>query len=137
MTERKPSNALRVVPFPVCGDGITSPLNGEECDDANEEEGDGCRTDCKIQVCGDGLHQPGEECDDGNQNDTDSCLTTCELATCGDGKLFVGVEACDDGNQDNTDSCKTDCSFATCGDGIVQLSEECDDGNFWKMPMPA
>ena len=34
----------------MCGDGILSPNNGEECDDGNNIDGDGCSADCKIEV---------------------------------------------------------------------------------------
>ena len=33
---------------PCCGNGI--PENGEECDDGNDDEGDGCSSDCKSGV---------------------------------------------------------------------------------------
>ncbi|KAF2464853.1 zincin [Lindgomyces ingoldianus] len=38
----------------VCGDGILSPNNGEECDDGNNISGDGCSANCKKEVpqCG-------------------------------------------------------------------------------------
>ncbi|KAF2499295.1 hypothetical protein BU16DRAFT_557626 [Lophium mytilinum] len=34
----------------VCGDGILSPNNGEECDDGNNIDGDGCSANCKIET---------------------------------------------------------------------------------------
>ncbi|MFW6051652.1 MAG: DUF4215 domain-containing protein [Myxococcota bacterium] len=48
-------------------------LQEHESCDANDEDGDGCRTDCTLEVCGDGIVDPGEQCDDGNTNDFDSC----------------------------------------------------------------
>ena len=32
----------------VCGDGI--PAGGEECDDGNTEDGDGCSSECKVEA---------------------------------------------------------------------------------------
>jgi cysteine-rich repeat protein len=62
---------------------------GEECDDGNNTDGDGCSADCKDEYCGDGTVQPGlnEECDDGNNTDGDGCSSTCDLETeCGECK---------------------------------------------------
>ncbi|KZM28634.1 metalloendopeptidase [Ascochyta rabiei] len=33
----------------VCGDGKVEPGNGEECDDGNNQSGDGCSSDCKKE----------------------------------------------------------------------------------------
>ena len=66
----------------VCGDGTTDP--GEECDDGNNTDGDGCSAICVTEnsgsnpVCGDGTTDPGEECDDGNNTDGDGCSSICE-----------------------------------------------------------
>jgi cysteine-rich repeat protein len=69
--------AMRI-PFSACGDGVLDP--GEECDDGNNEDGDGCSADCEVEgYCGDGILDPGEECDDGNNEDGDGCSATCEL----------------------------------------------------------
>ena len=68
---------------PICGNGILE--EGEECDDGNNEDGDGCSADCRIEdddddddngikkkrggdddpICGDGVidYQIGEFCD--------------------------------------------------------------------------
>lgn len=32
-----------------CGDGLTTPELGEECDDGNKQDGDGCSCNCKIE----------------------------------------------------------------------------------------
>lgn len=47
---------------------------GEACDDGNTDENDGCRNDCTMNVCGDGvINVLTEACDDGNTDDTDGC----------------------------------------------------------------
>ena len=114
---------------PVCGDGILQP--GEECDDGNLSNKDGCLNDCLYAHCGDGYIWSGvETCDDGNDSDRDACTNDCQPAACGDGFLWVGVEGCDDGNALNTDGCLENCTPASCGDGFVwEGSEGCDDGN--------
>lgn len=54
-----------------CGNGQLD--QGEECDDGNRDDDDGCNAICEEEVCGDGTVQPGlgEECDDGNTDDDD------------------------------------------------------------------
>ena len=125
-----------------CGDGFVDPSHGEQCDDANPDDTDGCLGDCRSSLdavspassltCGDGVvdAENGEECDDGNADNTDACLDSCEFASCGDGFTQKGVETCDDGNADNTDACLNTCESASCGDGFTQAGvESCDDGN--------
>jgi cysteine-rich repeat protein len=34
---------------PVCGDGIVNPYAGEECDDGNTDDGDGCSSGCLVE----------------------------------------------------------------------------------------
>lgn len=112
-----------------CGDGVV--WEGKEgCDDGNAEDTDGCSSDCQVASCGDGLVWRGQEaCDDGNADDTDECLSTCELASCGDGAIWEGQESCDDGNLDDDDGCSAECVSEFCGNGLLELAEECDDGD--------
>ena len=99
--------AFEVVP--VCGDGVVN-VTGEQCDDGNAVDTDGCLSTCVLARCGDGLVQAGvEACDDGNAVDTDGCLSTCALASCGDGFVRAGVEACDDANAVGGDGCDASC----------------------------
>jgi MYXO-CTERM domain-containing protein len=54
---------------------------GEECDDGNNVDGDGCSSECESErepSCGDDNLDPGEECDDGNNVDGDGCSSECE-----------------------------------------------------------
>lgn len=71
----------------ACGDGIVE--NGEQCDDGNVADGDGCSAVCLVTAgfvcngepsrcdfsCGDGVLAlaHGEECDDGNLTAGDGC----------------------------------------------------------------
>ena len=120
------STAALTLPVPICGDGITDP--GEECDDGNDDDTDGCHNDCTTNDCGDGNPDPGEECDDGNDIDDDGCSNLCTINECGDGNVDPGEE-CDDGNTVDDDDCSNQCTSNICGDGMLDPGEECDDGN--------
>ncbi len=116
---------------PFCGDGDVDP--GEECDDGNDTDGDGCDNDCTISAtCGNGTLDPGEQCDDGNTVDGDGCRADCSIPACGDGILDPGEE-CDDGNTSDLDVCQSDCSYALCDDcsqfelGLFFNGESCED----------
>jgi len=179
----------------VCGNGVLEP--GEQCDDANTKNGDGCSATCQVEsfcgnglcesgenalncpqdcpaVCGDGVLEAGEQCDDGNTANGDGCSAGCALevlcgngvcdasedplscpqdcaAVCGNGTLEPG-EQCDDGNTTSGDGCSATCQVeqfcgnglcehgedplicpedcrAVCGNGAVEPGEQCDDGN--------
>jgi cysteine-rich repeat protein len=108
----------------VCGNGVIEA--GEECDDTNVLNGDGCSLYCRIELCGDGLVGQGEECDAGNYFGGYNCSSRCTVVRCGDG--FVDwPEQCDDNNTVDFDGCNSECNLEYCGDGIVQPGEECDD----------
>ena len=120
----------------VCGDGIVDA--GEQCDDGNITNGDGCSATCTIQagftctgspsvcttICGDGIVGGSEQCDDGNAVNGDGCSASCTVQTgfictgspsvcttiCGDG-IVGGSEQCDDGNVVNGDGCSNTCLF--------------------------
>ncbi|TAK04948.1 DUF4215 domain-containing protein [Patescibacteria group bacterium] len=52
-----------------CGDGVVQREAGEECDDGNRNQNDGCLNTCVRNVCGDRIVNPaGEECDSGADN---------------------------------------------------------------------
>ena len=98
----------------ICGDGILSLNNGEQCDDGNNSNGDGCDSDCKVRaVCGNGIKEAGEQCDDGNTINGDGCNSSCRAEFCGDGILQPGLgEECDDGPAGSatcTSKCKKPC----------------------------
>lgn len=69
---------------PFCGDGNVDA--GEECDDGNNVDGDGCSATCTIDpYCGDGNVDQGESCDDGNNVDGDGCSAVCTIESGGEG----------------------------------------------------
>jgi fibro-slime domain-containing protein len=75
----------------TCGDGKQE--GSEQCDDGNNDSGDGCSPFCRIEPscpstggtctssCGDGMILAGdtEECDDGNTRSGDGCSADCRL----------------------------------------------------------
>jgi len=99
----------------VCGDGTVN--TGEQCDDGNTSNGDGCSSTCQKEstpsTCGDGnVDVATETCDDGNTVSGDGCSATCQIETppnkCGNGAID-GSEACDDGNMTAGDGCSQAC----------------------------
>ncbi|GAB4557813.1 MAG: hypothetical protein Tsb0020_02310 [Haliangiales bacterium] len=115
--------------FAVCGDDAREGL--EQCDDGNNEDGDGCTANCEIEAeCGNGVTEADEECDDGNTEPGDGCDAECQIENpCGDG-ITDPDEECDDGNTEPGDGCDAECQIeTTCGDGNNEIGEECDDGN--------
>jgi cysteine-rich repeat protein len=116
-----------------CGDGVVS--GSEQCDDANLDEDDACRSDCRSARCGDGLVWTAvEECDDGNGTQRDGCSDTCHIERdlCGNGRR-ESVEQCDDGNKVAGDGCSALCSVEaapeSCGNGQLDPDEACDDAD--------
>ena len=112
----------------VCGDGVIN--TGEECDDGNSADADGCSPACAIEpgwsctdepsvcveTCGDGVLDlaTGEECEDGNLTPGDGCTAGCKI---------------EDGWDCDNDPLPSAC-FAVCGDEIIVPSKEgCDDGD--------
>jgi cysteine-rich repeat protein len=100
---------------------------GEQCDDENLRNGDGCDNNCHIEkgwacrhtpsschqtICGDDLIDPGEQCDDGNKGGGDGCSDDCKIEA---GWVCKGEPSL--------------CHQVLCGDGIVDPGEKCDAGN--------
>jgi len=116
-----------------CGDNLVQ--SGEDCDDGNSNNGDGCRNDCSFPpppLCGNGAVDAPETCDPPGSDPPplggNLCRTDCSY--CGDGTADAG-EACDDGNMVDDDQCANSCTAGPgqqtlCGDDIVGPGETCD-----------
>jgi cysteine-rich repeat protein len=111
----------------VCGDGNLDLGCGEECDDSNNDDGDGCTGACIIEFCGDGIvnDAPNEDCDDGNTSSGDGCSADCQDEFCGDGIVNdapnedcdpPGSGACPPGS-----FCGADCSCGGIGTHKCQM----------------
>lgn len=77
-------------PVGECGDGVVD--EGEDCDDGDEADNDGCESDCTVT--------PGYQC----SGEPSVCSNT--TGDCGNGQVDIG-EACDGG------ACCVGCQFAT------------------------
>ncbi|MBU0458666.1 hypothetical protein KKF03_04420, partial [Patescibacteria group bacterium] len=135
---------------PVCGNGVQEP--GEECDDSNLIDGDGCSATCETEIpyscdscvlCGDGVFDDCEEAECltlgpctyldiyfGGLCDRNPVICS-EDPVCGDG-VREDPEECDEGDDNSNttvDACRTDCKNPRCGDGVKDTGEGCDDGN--------
>jgi len=101
---------------PACGDCVLDP--GEQCDDGNTANNDGCSAVCAIEVpvpvCGNGVVEAGEQCDDHNTFSHDGCSPTCQTEgpECGNGIVEPG-EQCDDHNTQSNDGCSSTCQTDT------------------------
>ena len=109
---------------PICGNGTIE--SGEECDDSNTTQCDGCSASCQTEECGNGLIECTEECDDGNVTSGDGCSDVCvSTPVCGNGTVEAG-EQCDDSNTTACDSCSATCKNELCGNGVTECGELCD-----------
>ncbi|CAI2377858.1 unnamed protein product [Moneuplotes crassus] len=110
---------------PECGDGFI--ISPEVCDDNNNNNGDGCNSDCTAVesnwVCSGGSSTTKSVCEESTQGFyQDDPLNPLEcIPQCGDGYV-AGSEACDDSNTTENDGCSSDCSK-------IELGWECDQAS--------
>ncbi len=108
-----------VNPHLHCGDHVLDP--GEQCDDGNKINGDGCDADCRFTCIagpvGDAVCSDGNFC---NGIETCSANHLCQASTTNlpDGTICGEVNKCLGG------VCRS--ATADCGDTLVIAPEECD-----------
>ncbi|MFA7169445.1 MAG: DUF4215 domain-containing protein [Candidatus Paceibacterota bacterium] len=85
-------NHQEKIPLSICGNGKIE--SGEECDDGNKTDNDGCSSSCKKEtsVCGNGKTESGEACDDGNTNNGDGCSASCSTESGGGGGTIIPLK---------------------------------------------
>jgi len=103
----------------ICGNGALG--DGEDCDDGNTTDGDGCSSLCLHEgsvstdklpsVCGNGVLEPGETCESFKPGL--SVPAKCDPKTC----THLG-----------TASCSTPTAISCCSNGVIDLGEDCDLG---------
>ncbi len=114
----------------VCGNGIVEP--GEQCDDGNTTNGDGCDATCHVEPC--------YTC----SGMSSVCTPVADGTACDDGLFCDGTDTCDGAGSCSThsgdpcagnppgsslcDEIDNTCGSSACGDGIVSGNEDCDVG---------
>ncbi|CAD8060857.1 unnamed protein product [Paramecium primaurelia] len=139
-----------------CGDGKIALGSYEQCDDQNQDSGDGCY-ECKFECAYNCIfcygHLQCAICKEYFEIKDNNCIPIC-----GDGIIIEGLEICDDGNDIKYDgcydcqySCRENCQIcdhqncldicdqgyyylnneciSICGDLIIANNEQCDDAN--------
>lgn len=84
---------------PYCGDGYVN-QESEQCDDGNNEDGDGCDSQCQEETID---HPPS------GGGPIGSSGTQSQTPYCGDDEVNQPLEQCDDGNITNGDGCSNIC----------------------------
>jgi cysteine-rich repeat protein len=118
-----------------CGNGIIE--SGEDCDDDNLVDGDGCSDLCITEYCGDNIvNNIYEECDGTADCEADCTAKPGKCKRINPGEpAYVPGSGCDGSLADpkvthNYAVCKSysGCMWEVqiCGDGIVSGDEECD-----------
>jgi cysteine-rich repeat protein len=128
----------------TCGNGVVD--SGEDCDDGNFIDGDGCEACCSFTCvvsadCPDTNPCAGDEVCTGHRcvpNDPQPDGTTCAAGRicvagactpshCGDGIVDLGAgEKCDDGNDVDGDGCDNDCTVSCGADVDCTDSQLCN-----------
>lgn len=150
----RPCGELKCKPSPSvsCGNRVVDA--GEQCDDGNAVDNDGCSKACKIEKCGDGVRQEKEQCDAGsacNSNPSIACTLDQDCRAClvspngtlrcggsNTGKTCTSSSDCIaetniacvyNATKECTSECKTGITAPSCGNRVIDAGEQCDDGN--------
>ncbi len=118
---------------PVCGNGVIG--QGEQCDDGNTNNGDGCSSTCQTEaqsLCGNGQVNTGENCvtcpDDAGCSAGENCVggscqaTTQQLACSDNADCATSTPKCLSGT---CVQCTTDADCAGNADGNACIINKC------------
>lgn len=97
-----------------CGDSSLDVIFGEECDDGNTMDGDGCSSTCKTQsiACSSNM-----DCEEGY---------SCYESSCVEGCTYQATVACENDNLFYFDSCGEKGNlYIACGDGNLCQNSQC------------
>ncbi len=88
-----------VICTPACGNSFIETGAGEQCDDGNTNNGDGCSSTCQNEggpICGNNIVEGAEECDDGNTDNGDGCSSVCmnEIYSGCNGATSAALDTC-------------------------------------------
>jgi cysteine-rich repeat protein len=116
----------------ICGDGIVDP--GEECDDGNSNDGDGCSGNCTVESDSDSDSGDGDGDDGGIKLDmmlAEECMVNLDPVTCED---CVSSLCCFPAPMDCLDNpkclCVVDCLLGGQNGEIACFQQICQvDGN--------
>ncbi len=142
------------IPESLCGNGIVEEEEGEQCDDGNFTEWDGCDTLCAyscsdVPDCDDLDVCNGQEACDADTHtcafgeaaaDGTSCgvMRSCNSGVCIDNVCGDGIEQqeseeeCDDGDLDDSNGCTRDCKLSCVS---TDSSRDCTGGGECAAPM--
>ncbi|MFN2375962.1 MAG: thrombospondin type 3 repeat-containing protein [Candidatus Binatia bacterium] len=114
-----------------CGNAVLDP--GEDCEDGNTNDGDGCDSSCHVEtICGDGCVAAGEACDDGNAVGGDGCSAACQVESCHECSTGAGATTSttlEGGACDGPSVCAPANSGGSCNDGNpCTTGDTCVDG---------
>ncbi|MFN3200872.1 MAG: DUF4215 domain-containing protein [Bradymonadia bacterium] len=135
----------------VCGDGIVGFM--EQCDDQNDNEDDGCNSECQLVAIPDGAPcDPAEDtlvcgensfCAEQPAEGEEDPTFACAPVVCGDG-IIAGAETCEDGNDVDGDGCSAMCQteaepfpIPAPGESLAFLGELNEESPLWGRPSAA
>lgn len=115
-----------------CGDGFLQ--RGEECDDGNSFNNDGCSATCDDEqagtICGNYILEGDEQCDDGNNTAGDGCGEYCSIedqVICMSNNCQDSIETISSVFNISGLSANQFCEeFRMCGNGRRDSGEACD-----------
>ena len=107
-----------------CGNGALQA--GEQCDDGNNANGDGCSASCHVEVCFQCAGEPSQ------------CTPLSDDTSCDDGQFCNGTDRCDGTGGRSVHSgdpcaggavCNQTCNEAQGRDAVDPAGTPCPDGN--------